>query len=201
MPKKNERLTPKEKNNAREDDFISVGVITGSYGVHGTFRVKSFSDVQDRFSRGRELLLRPIDNFYKDYRKFFPGGIPDKITILEVSTISAKEIFLLTVKEIQNREQAKVLKGSILGIDSSSKVDSKDKETFFHYQLVGLKVIYRDEELGTISRIHDFGATDIIEIKTRDREYLVPFTKEEVPIIDLEGGFIQINPDSGILEQ
>lgn len=201
MSKKNESRGSKEKNNGREDDFISVGVIVGSYGVRGTLRVKSFSDVQDRFSRGRKIFLKPKDSFHKDHRKFFPGGIPEEITILEASKISANEIFLLTAKEIQNREQAKVLKGSILGIDFSSKVEPKDKETFFHYQLVGLKVMCRDEELGTISRIHDFGATDIIEIKTRDREYLVPFTKEEIPIIDLESGLIQINPNSGILEQ
>ena len=49
---------------------------------------------------------------------------------------------------------------------------------------------------GVVVAVHDFGAGDLLEIRpegTRETYYL-PFTKEAVPVVDIAGGRIVINP-------
>ena len=89
-------------------------------------------------------------------------------------------------------------------------VESKDipklKEEEFHLnQLLNLKVkIEQGNKVKTIGEVIDLlnEQNTLIEIKIyeNNKNVLIPFVKEIIPIINLKKNFILINPPKGLLE-
>ena len=66
------------------------------------------------------------------------------------------------------------------------------EEEFYHTDLIGLMALTaKGEKVGTVNALYNFGAGDLIEIKTSDnRLEMLPFTKAYVPTVNLKDGFI-----------
>jgi len=66
------------------------------------------------------------------------------------------------------------------------------EEEFYHADLIGLEA--RDSEgrvLGKVAAIHNFGASDVIELIRSDGDSVhLAFTKETVPVLNIEAGYI-----------
>ena len=76
-------------------------------------------------------------------------------------------------------------------------------EEFYHADLIGLRAEDRDgTEIGTIVGIHDFGAGDLLELRPRGRTgtVLMPFTTTSVPMVDIAGGRMVIEPPQDLLK-
>jgi 16S rRNA processing protein RimM len=76
-------------------------------------------------------------------------------------------------------------------------------EEFYHADLIGLRAESRDgTELATIVGIHDFGAGDLLELRPRGagRTVLMPFTAVTVPVVDIAGGRIVIDPPQDLFK-
>ena len=76
-------------------------------------------------------------------------------------------------------------------------------EEFYHADLIGLRAESRDgAELATIVGIHDFGAGDLLELRPlgASRTVLMPFTAVTVPVVDIAGGRIVIDPPQGLFK-
>ena len=57
------------------------------------------------------------------------------------------------------------------------------------------------EPLGTVIRVENYGAGDLLEIAPRRGEtMLVPFTKAVVPVVDLAFGRVVVDPPPGLLD-
>jgi 16S rRNA processing protein RimM len=56
--------------------------------------------------------------------------------------------------------------------------------------------------LGTVIAVHNFGAGDLLEIRPASggATVLMPFTRETVPEVDVEGGWLRIAPPEGLFE-
>ena len=76
-------------------------------------------------------------------------------------------------------------------------------DEFYHADLIGLSAVATDgRELGLVVAIHDFGAGDILELRPaegRDTSML-PFTAATVPVVDIAGGRIVIDPPQGLFK-
>ena len=55
----------------------------------------------------------------------------------------------------------------------------------------------RDEtgaEIGKIAAVQNFGGGDVLELTMAGRkDVLIPFTQAAVPVVDIEGGFIEVD--------
>lgn len=72
-----------------------------------------------------------------------------------------------------------------------------EPDEFYHADLIGLRAEDRHGvELATIVGIHDFGAGDLLELRPRGRAgtVLMPFTAASVPVVDIAGGRVVIDP-------
>ena len=87
-------------------------------------------------------------------------------------------------------------------IDKYGEVENKEATRKFKIKAVGprkevLKVYLNslDREIGTVARFSNFGAGEIIEIKLPHRKEteMLPFTKQYVPTINLEEGYIIVS--------
>jgi 16S rRNA processing protein RimM len=76
-------------------------------------------------------------------------------------------------------------------------------DEFYHADLIGLRAESRDgAELATIVAIHDFGAGDLLELRPAGASstVLMPFTAATVPVVDIAGGRIVIDPPQDLFK-
>ena len=163
------------------EDRICVGVITGARGLKGEVRIKSFT--ANPINIATYGLVST-----KNGRKLF------KLTIKS----HAKDILIAQLDGIENRDLAEKLKGERLYVPRSALPDPETGE-FYQADIIGLYAETNNgERLGLIEAIHNFGASDILEISCDDKgtkdNILIPFTHEMVPLIDIKERRVVVNP-------
>ena len=97
---------------------------------------------------------------------------------------------------ILNRDAANELRGTKLFIERDALPDADDEDEFYHVDLVGLAATLPDgSAYGTVKAVHDFGAGDMIEFElTESGDVILPFTRAVIPEIDLDQGWIIVDP-------
>ena len=174
------------------DEWLIVGLITSPQGVNGKIKVKSLSDFQERFTKPGKRWLQKGNETPKEFE--LTSGFKKP----------GKESFIITFKEIKNRDQVENLKGYkiLVKIDSIPKLN---KEEFHLTQLVNLQVkILENNKLHIIGKVinleNEKNNLLVIQLLKNNKEVLVPFVKEIVPVIDIKNQFIIVSPPAGLLE-
>ncbi|GHD18314.1 ribosome maturation factor RimM [Tianweitania populi] len=166
-------------------NLIQVAVIGAAHGIKGEVRVKTFTD--DPLAIGDYGPLHTEDG-----RSF---------TVAQVRP--SKEVVIVRFKGVETRNDAEALNGTTLFVDRSKLPDDLEEDEFYHVDLIGLAVeTDAGEAVGTIVAVHDFGAGEMLEVKARgEKPVLIPFTRAAVPVIDIKGGIIRVEPvAAGLVE-
>ena len=156
---------------------VQMAVIGAPHGVRGEVRVKTFT--ADPLALG-------------DY-----GPLSDEQgRIYTVAALRpAKNVLVARFREIDSRDKAEAATGTALYVERSALPEDLEDDEFYHADLIGLAV--RDEadnQIGTVTAMHDFGGGDIIELALHGRRSaMVPFTLAAVPEIAIAEGFIRID--------
>ena len=176
----------------KNTNWLIVGEITSPHGIHGKLRVKSLSDFEERFtkpgSRWLEQGKEEPTQFELTYGYKKPG----------------KDIYIVTFKGISFRDQAEKLTKHKILVKKTDLPTLKDGE--FHInQLLKLKVkLICNNEMKIIGEvcdlINDSNNLLVINIYETNKNILVPFVREIVPIICKEENYIIINPPKGLLD-
>jgi 16S rRNA processing protein RimM len=162
---------------------VLMGVITGAHGVKGLVRVKSFTRDPAgiaaygplRDERGRSFALAPVG--------------------------AAKGILIMRLEGVSDRDAAEQLKGVKLYLPREALPEPGEEE-YYHADLLGLAVITKDgKNLGRVRTVHDYGAGDSLEVECPDgKVMIVPFTREAVPLVDIAGGRLVVDPPTGLFD-
>jgi 16S rRNA processing protein RimM len=93
------------------------------------------------------------------------------------------------------------LKGTRLYLPRAALPEPGEDE-FYHADLVGLAVALKDgTELGRVRAVLAFGAGDSLEVeKSAGGVVIVPFTAAVVPVVDIKGGRLVVDPPEGLLD-
>ena len=159
-------------NDNQTKQMICIAAVAGAFGVKGEVKIKSFTE-------------NP-----KDCLSFGPFLDEDGKTLLTpVRSRSVKKFLAVTCKEVKSREEAEALKSTKL-YTYRSALPEPDEDEFYYSDLIGLTVELSDGTAkGIVKAVHDFGAGDILEIRTQgEPDWFHPFTREAVPIVDIKGG-------------
>ncbi len=166
-------------------DHVCLGAVTGSYGVRGEARVKSFCADPSAIGDYGALTL---DN-----------GATCTLTVLR----PVKGGYAVRLSGVPHKEAADALKGQRLWAPRTALPALPDDE-FYHSDLVGLDVIDTGgEALGRVHAVHDHGAGDILEVRpvgdaAGSASLLLPFTRAVVPTVDLTARRIVADPPHGL---
>jgi 16S rRNA processing protein RimM len=109
---------------------------------------------------------------------------------------SAKDHLVVRLAGVRDRDAAERLTNTRLYVPRD-RLPPPEPDEFYHADLIGLRAQDRDgTELATIVGIHDFGAGDLLELRPRgaNTTVLMPFTATTVPVVDIAGGRIVIDP-------
>jgi 16S rRNA processing protein RimM len=155
---------------AGESRDVLLAVVIGAQGLKGDVRVKAFTQTPDAMERYRSLHDRQGRHF----------------TVTGVRATKAGEA-VLSIAELADRGAAESLRGVELFINRAVLPPTAADE-FYHADLVGLRAEDREgRALGTVQAIHNYGAGDVIEIARTDGDsVLLPFTRETVPLIEID---------------
>lgn len=166
------------------EEKICLGAVVGVHGIRGEVKVKAFTE--DERSLAKYGVVRNEDGT----REF-------DLKIVGRS----KELLRIKIKGVEDRNTAETLIGTGFYIERS-RLPEPEEDEFYHADLIGLEARGADgEKIGTVNALYNFGAGDLIELKTADGSLeMLPFTRQYVPTIDVKNGFIivemmQFTPD------
>lgn len=155
--------------------LIAVGQIVNVHGIKGVMKVKPYL-VNTHDFKG----LNPLTD--KEGKKHFEATLVGH----------QKECWLVAIKGITDRTTAENFKGLELYTKRENLPKTKENE-FYHCDLVGLSVYQDNNEFGKVLRVLNYGAGDILQIKTVQGQTLeLSFTKANFPEVDIANQKIQI---------
>jgi len=160
-------------------DRVCIAAIAGAFGVRGEVKIKSFTDDP------------------KAAASYGPLESEDGVRRFEMKiTRQIKGGFAARLSGVSTREEAEAMKGMRLYVDRSV-LPAPEEDEFYYADLIGLRV--EDEAgalLGKVKAVHEFGAGDMLEYvpEPRGETVIVPFTREAVPLVDVAGGRLVVDP-------
>jgi 16S rRNA processing protein RimM len=164
--------------------LILVGIVTGPHGVGGAVRLKSFTARPEDIAGYGPL----ADEAGRCYRVDLVGA--------------GKGVLLARLAGVEDRNAAERLKGLRLYLPRSA-LPPAGVDEFYHADLIGLAVVGDDgTPIGRVRAIHDFGAGAALEIEREAAPTaIVPFTRDVVPVVDLDAGLLVIAPSPGLIDE
>jgi 16S rRNA processing protein RimM len=162
-----------------EINMYLVGKIVATHGIKGELKVKSETDF-DRFKVGNELYI------FKD--KHY---LEIKIT----SHRPHKGLELITINDYNDINEVLGFVGCELFTKHEEKLEDDE---FYVEELVGLKVVSTNgDHLGEVIDVREVPQGYILEVKTNDKNVLIPFVNEF--IIDVSDEEIIVNVIEGLI--
>lgn len=106
--------------------------------------------------------------------------------------------WLVTFAEAADRTAAEALRGTALVVEADA---SDEEDAWYPHELEGLRAELGDGTLvGTVVALEHLPAQDALLVEeTGGQRTLVPFVREIVPVVDVPGGRVVLDPPGGLL--
>ncbi|MBD2487041.1 ribosome maturation factor RimM [Aulosira sp. FACHB-615] len=176
------------------DDWLAIGKIVAPQGLAGELRVYPETDFPERFEEpGTRWLLRPGQTE------------PQPIELLDGRYLEGKNLYVISIAGVDNRNQAEELRDCRLFVPASDRPELGEDE-YHVVDLIGLEVFLQTsgELLGKVVDVIPAG-NDLLEVELLNHEkankkVLIPFVKEITPVVDIASRRVEILPPPGLLE-
>lgn len=183
-----------------KDEWLEIGTIVAAQGIKGLLRVSPSTDFPARFEQPGQRWLQ-----------FDIKQPPRSVELLQGDRIPGKNLYIVQLAGIEDRNQAENLLGCKLLIPQSDRPELTEDE--YHVSdLIDLEVYHQltGENIGKVIDVFSAG-NDLLEIKLHQPpkvnqknkkipRVFIPFVQEIVPVVDLKSGRIEIDPPPGLLE-
>tara|TARA_B100000427_G_C15312291_1_gene508846 strand:+ start:163 stop:702 length:540 start_codon:yes stop_codon:yes gene_type:complete len=175
-----------------KNEWLVVGLITSCHGINGQVKVKPLSDFEERF-------LKPGIRWIQKENEH-----PKKIELKSGFKQPGKETFVIKLQGVNTRDHAEQLKKYKILV-KTNKLPKLKKDEFHLLELINLQVkTLENDQLKIIGKVinleNEKNNLLIIELFKNQKQVLIPFVKEIVPVIDIENNFLIIDPPRGLLE-
>lgn len=162
---------------------LVVGRVGKAHGIRGEVFVEPFTDAPEiRFADGQQFNLSNGDTLTIEFTKWHSGKL------------------LVHFGGIDNRNDAELLRGIDLVADVDPHEQPDDPDEFYDHQLIGLKALVGDSEVGEIIDVLHLPGQDVLVLKKSDDiEVLIPFVSEIVPEVNIKAATIVLTPPPGLL--
>ncbi|MCG8604809.1 ribosome maturation factor RimM [bacterium] len=164
---------------------VVVGVVQKAHGIKGQVKVRPLTDNPQRFKQLQAVLVEPRSGEEK---------------WLGISQVQVNEgTVFLQFDGIEDRETAKGLSGAYLSIRADEMLPLEE-DAFYHFEVIGFEVrTTTGEYQGIVERVMDLPANDVLVVKNKAREILLPVIKDVIRKVDRENKQIIIEVIDGLL--
>ena len=156
---------------------VHIGTIVSAHGIKGEVKIRSLAEDVSLFEKNEML-----------------NAVGKKLFSLKI-TGKAKDSIIAKISGVDDRNSSELLKGVELFAIATALPPTDDGE-FYYSQLLGLEARSEDGKvIGKITDVANYGAGDVIEItKISGETEMLPFCEPWVDEVNLEQGFVIINP-------
>ena len=164
---------------------LEVGQIVNTFGIKGEVKVTPFTNDMKRFD---------------DLKKVYVTSRKDSKLYKVENVRFHKNMVLLKLENINNPEDAEMLKNAYLEIDREDAIPLEEG-TYFIADLIGLEV-YSDEGnlLGKVEDIYNTGSNDIYVVKDElGKQILLPGIKDVIKDVQIENAKIIVHLIPGLI--
>ena len=168
-----------------------VGRLGRPHGVRGLATVEVRTDDPDlRFAPGAVLITDPPERG--------PLTVVDKRwhsgTLLLQLAAPSGEVYA-------TREAVDELRNTLFLVPVADLPEIEDPDSYYDHQLIGLSVRLPDGTVvGEVTAVHHEAQDLLVVGRPEGGDALVPFVSAIVPTVDLDGGFLVVDPPEGLLE-
>ena len=162
------------------DDAVSVGRVLGLHGAGGLVRVQVFSDDPHRFEPGRTVFC------------------DDTPLVISSAVTRRPQRLIVGFDGVDSPAAATPLVGQWLTIPESWVAELPEGE-YFHFQLLGLKVVTDSGEfLGEIVEVIETGSNDVYVVSGDGGQVLIPAIASVVKDVRVETGLMVVRLMEGM---
>lgn len=164
--------------------FLDTGKIVGTHGIKGEVRIEPWCDSPAFLCFFKKLYLDENGE-----------------TFIEVKSRPHKNIALCKIKDVDSIEAAEKYRGRVVYINRND-INLEDGVNFVQ-DLIGLEIIdiNSGRVYGNLTNVLRTGANDVYEITDQSgKKYLAPVIDEVVKEINVDAGYVKINPMKGIFD-
>ena len=164
--------------------LLVVGRIGRAHGILGEATIEVRTDLpQERFFVGNSFAADPPEH----------GPLTIETVRYNNGTL------LLKFKECADRTRVETLRDTLLLAEVDVTPDSSQVDDYHVQQLIGLSVIdITGKQVGILDDVLNLPGQDLLVIRHENKEILLPFVLDFVPVVDLEKRSITITPPSGL---
>ena len=168
-------------------EWVTIGKIVAPFGIRGELKVRSFTDIPDRFVKLEAIYLSPgYVSYALEGVRLYKGGA---------------EVLLLKLHGIDDATAAEAVRGSTICVPLSS-LPQLPPNSYYQHDIVGLQVFNLNGTLiGVIEDIMVTGGNDVYIVKAPNgKQILIPAIKDVVKQIDLTHQVMYIDPIRGLFD-
>ena len=149
-------------------DPVVIGAVGGPFGVHGWVHVKSFTQPAENLATYRPWQLR------RD-----TGWQP-----VEAAVRPHQRGFVACIDGCADRDAAAGLRGAEIAV-AAEVLPATDVDEYYWRDLVGCRVLGEDGDLGTVIRVFETPAHDVLVVDGSQGTDMIPFVPEIVTAVDV----------------
>jgi 16S rRNA processing protein RimM len=169
---------------------LRVGRLTKAHGLKGALKLELYTDDPERrFVPGAEFSLQ------------VPDSSPwhgKRLTLRELRWYNGHPVGFF--EGVDDRTAAERLVKAILWVEHVDE-EAPEPDAWYDHQLVGLAVIRDGERIGEVAHVDHLPAQDLLIVRSKGREVMVPFVSAIVPEVDLAAGTLTVTPPAGLFEE
>lgn len=167
-----------------EERFILVGTVGKPHGLRGDLKLHRLSDSAEALMNYTSFSL--VDD---------QGCISNRYSVEKVRL--QKKVVVVKLAGVDDRTSAEHLTGKGVLVNKDDLPKLEDDE-YYWYQFIGLPVTtMEDEMLGTVQSIFSNGAQDILVVRGKNGELLIPIVDDIIKQHTEHG--VVIAPPPGLL--
>jgi 16S rRNA processing protein RimM len=160
--------------------YVAVGRILGPWGLRGDVKVEPLTDFPERFGRGCRLHVEGVAYTIERCR-WHKGKVYIKLS--DIDSATAAEPLGQRFLEVPEEELKPLSEGE-----------------YYQFQILGLEVRTAEgQPLGKVTQILSTGSNDVFVVHGEGGELLIPALDDVVKAIDLDEGWMEVEPVEGLL--
>ena len=153
-----------------------IGAVGGPFGVHGWVHVKSFTQPAANLANYRPWQLRHGTSWQP----------------VEATVRPHQRGFVACINGCADRDAAASLRGAEIAV-AADVLPATDPDEYYWRDLVGCRVVGEDGDVGTVVRVFETPAHDVLVVEGGQGTDMIPFVPEIVTAVDVVAKTIVAN--------
>lgn len=162
------------------ETLVVIGEAVKPFGIRGEIKIRPFTESFDAFGRSSVLVF---------------GDTPYEVQSVRFHKGAA----LVCLEGVNTPEKARELVGRLVKT-AAENLPPKEEDEYYWFELIGMTVRTRQgRTLGTVTRIIETGANDVLEVEGPLGEVLIPVIDDVVLDVDIGKKEIIVDPLEGLI--